>query len=71
MVYGLAKMAGLPAYSSDDHAESADTSDHRGWDAGSLPGDLNDHLCSLSSLCSLCFARLLAIFQGPRMRQLA
>ena len=21
----------------------------RGWDAGSLPGDLNDHLCSLYS----------------------
>jgi hypothetical protein len=34
-----------------------DSSDYRGWDTGSLPGDLNDPLCPLSSLCSLCFAR--------------
>jgi hypothetical protein len=31
-----------------------DSSDYSSWDAGPLPGDLNDPLCSLSSLCSPC-----------------
>jgi len=31
--------------------------DRGSWDAGSFPCDLNDNLCPLSSLCSLCFAR--------------
>jgi hypothetical protein len=44
----------LPVYGSLDHAKSADSSDDCCWDAGSLPGDLNDYLCSLSSLYSLC-----------------